>query len=297
MSVSIPNSVTSIKSLAFVSCESLIDIVIPNSVTSIGIGGFARCRNLATIFVEDGNAVYDSRENCNAIIETATNTLVFGCRNTKIPNSVTLIGDRAFESCRKLEGIAIPNSVTSIGDFAFLGCESLTSVTIPNSVTTIGDMAFFNCRNMSSVTIGSSVSSIGEDAFSLCDVLTSVYCSATVPPTAQSLVFEDATNQGGILYVPMESVSAYKNVAPWNSFVNIVGLDFDPEGIVEGIGADGIKVAVQSGAIEVSGAEGERVEIYNLSGQCVYSGMETTIPVAKGIYIVRVAGTVHKVIL
>ena len=109
--------------------------------------------------------VYDSRNNCNAIIETSTNTLIFGCQNTTIPNSVTSIGEYAFFNCISLTSIEIPNSVTSIGDYAFSDCSSLTSVTIPNSVTSIGSGAFYNCRSLTSVTISNSVTSIGDYAF------------------------------------------------------------------------------------------------------------------------------------
>jgi hypothetical protein len=144
-SVTIPNSVTSIDQYAFYNCTSLTSITIPNSVTSIGGAAFCNCSNLTSIIVESGNKVYDSRGNCNAIIETSTNTLIAGCKNTIIPNSVTSIGQYAFSGCTGLASITIPNSVTSIGDYAFYGCSGLTSVTIPNSVTSIGDYAFQNC--------------------------------------------------------------------------------------------------------------------------------------------------------
>ena len=92
-SVTIGNSVTSIGKGAFKGCNVLTSVTIPNSVTSIGDGAFSRCSGLTSIKVESGNSVYDSRENCNAIIKTATNTLISGCKNTIIPNSVTSIGD------------------------------------------------------------------------------------------------------------------------------------------------------------------------------------------------------------
>ena len=126
-------SVTSIGESAFCFCRSLTSITIPNSVTSIGVSVFAWCSGLTTIVVGNGNTAYDSRNNCNAIIETATNTLIAGCQNTIIPNSVTSIGKSAFLRCESLTSITIPNSVTSIGEFAFDECKSLTSVTMQST--------------------------------------------------------------------------------------------------------------------------------------------------------------------
>ena len=174
VSLAIPNSVTSIGTGAFYNCSDLIALTIPNSVTSIGGGAFMRCSGLTSIFVEKGNSVYDSRDNCNAIIETATNTLIAGCKNTVIPNSVTSIGGGAFDCCFGLVSLTIPNSVTSIGEQAFYACSGLTSVTIPNSVTSIGSSAFHNCSGLASVTIPNSVTSIGDMAFSGCRSLVSL---------------------------------------------------------------------------------------------------------------------------
>ena len=144
-SITIPNSVTSIGNYAFSGCSGLTSVTIPNSVTSIGTDAFSGCSGLTSIKVATNNSKYDSRDNCNAIVETATNALIGGCKNTVIPNSVTSIGDCAFAYCEGLTSIDIPNSVTSIGFQAFKDCSGLTSVTIPNSVTSIGSGAFCNC--------------------------------------------------------------------------------------------------------------------------------------------------------
>ena len=164
----IPYSVTSIGDWAFSGCSSLTSVTIPNSITSIGEGAFSYCDGLESIIVEEGNTICDSRENCNAIIETATNTLVYGCKNTVIPNSVTSIGDGAFSFCSGLTSITIPNSVTSIGEAAFQYCTGLTSVTIGNSVTNIGDYAFFGCTGLTSISIPNSVTGISTGAFRNC---------------------------------------------------------------------------------------------------------------------------------
>ena len=141
-SLIIPNSVTSIGNYAFSGCSNLTSITIPNSVTSISNDAFYYCTSLTSICVENGNSKYDSRDNCNAIIETASNSLIIGCQATIIPNSVMFISGYAFYNCSGLTSISIPNGVTEIGDGAFEGCSSLTSISIPNSVTYIGLAAF-----------------------------------------------------------------------------------------------------------------------------------------------------------
>ena len=154
---------------AFVYCSDITNLSIPNSVFSIGKFAF-NCSGLASIIVEEGNLNYDSRDNCNAIIDKNTNELILGCKNTIIPNSVTFIGDYAFnvfDGVRDLKSISIPNSVTTIGNSAF-GYSGLTSIDIPNSVTTLGDYVFDRCSDLVSVNIPNSVSFIGRYAFHFC---------------------------------------------------------------------------------------------------------------------------------
>ena len=164
---------TSIGEMAFYGCSSLTSCTIGSDVTSIGEMAFDGCTSLISITVDSSNTVYDSRNNCNAIIETSTNTLVLGFQNTVIPNSVTSIGDSAFAGCSGLTSIVIPDSVISIGNSAFYRCSGLTSCTIGSGVTSIDIEAFRDCSSLTSIIIPNSVTSIGSSAFTYCSGLTS----------------------------------------------------------------------------------------------------------------------------
>ena len=151
--LSIPNSVATISFMAFEQCVNLASLHIPNSVSSIGRNAFAFCFHLSSIIVDSNNPVYDSRDNCNAIIETATNDLFVGCNNTVIPNTVTSIHESAFQSMIEMTEVFIPNSVTTIGELAFNGCTALTTINIPSSITLIDYYAFDGCTSLQSVHI------------------------------------------------------------------------------------------------------------------------------------------------
>ena len=151
-SITIPDSVISIGFHAFEGCISLKSIVIPKSVTSIEFAAFDfGVDSFEEIIVDRDNKIYDSRENCSAIIETETNVLIFGCKNTKIPDGVTSIGDYSFSGCESLTSVVIPACVASIGKYAFSNCTSLTSIVIPDSVTSIGEYAFLGCKSLADI--------------------------------------------------------------------------------------------------------------------------------------------------
>lgn len=258
-SLTIPGSVTSIGESAFQNCIGLTSLTIPSSVTTITEGAFGGCRGLISINVEIGNTKYDSRDNCNAIIEKETNTLIAGCRNTTIPNdvarigayafflyedmpsiiipsSVTSIGAWAFKNCR-MPSIIIPSSVMSIEEHAFDGCIGLTSITIPNGVTSISEGVFRYCDGLNSITIPKSVTDIGDGAFSDCGKLADVYCYAEQVPSTNEYAFTNTPIENWTLHVPEASVDLYKGKAPWKNFKKIVKLpisgDSNGDGVVD----------------------------------------------------------------
>ena len=227
--VVIPNSVSDIGRFAFKDCINLTStLTIPNSVVSIGEYAFDGCSELENIVVESGNNFYDSRDNCNAIIETATNTLIFGCKNTIIPNSVTNIGKCAFYNCSNMLSIDIPNSVTNIGAATFRNCTGLTSVTIPNSVTNIEEQAFLGCSGLTEVSMGSSITDIGSYSFGECNNIEEINILANTPPNlhvswSYGDVFEPIIYRSATVYVPCGTT--YINDIWWRRFSDIRGSD------------------------------------------------------------------------
>lgn len=177
--VSISQTVTTIGKYVFQNCNSLTNITIPPSVNSLDNVAFCGCNNLTSIIVDPENTKYDSRNECNAVIETATNKLIIGCKNTVIPNSVIEI-DHAFYGCSGLTNISIPEGVTKIGKDAFYRCSNLSSIYIPTSVTTIGYSAFSGCTKLATVTISEGVNMIDYEAFTGCTNLTEITIPSSI---------------------------------------------------------------------------------------------------------------------
>lgn len=243
-SITIPGTVTSIGDRAFAGCSCLTGFVVPKSVMMIGGNVFGGCSAMTSIAVEPGNKKYDSRNGCNAIIETATNTIVAGCRATVLPKSVTAIGDGAFIGCKRLTDITLPKSVTGIGSWAFAGCvdlvrikwsnsvttigesafqdcSSLTAITLPKSTASVGESAFAYCSGLKDVTLPKSVTSIGRLAFSYCTDLASVKVGWATPLPISADVFLDTTTGTCTLYVPKGTSALYRSAPVWKDFGDI----------------------------------------------------------------------------
>ena len=172
-SIKIENGIDSIGNFAFSRNYIEGTLFIPASVKWIGKGVLDNCTYLEKVEVDAGNPYYDSREGCNAIIETATNTLIAGCCTGKIPQGITKIADHAFAGQLRLGSINIPESVTYIGDFAFHSCPFFR-ITLPQGLTYIGDYAFQMCNKLVEVDIPENVTYIGEAALSNCGYSTLV---------------------------------------------------------------------------------------------------------------------------
>ena len=222
--INFPEGLSTIGKNAFERCQMLKDIVIPRSVTNIGDYIFLYCEYINSIKVEEGNTVYDSRNDCNAIIETAANRLIRGCHNTIIPEDITSISAYAFEGCQRLTSVTIPKGVTTIEEGTFYFCTNLKSVIIPEGVTSIQRIGFLSCINMESVSIPSSMTYIGEGAFAGCDYLKDVYCYAEQVPETEDHVFLYDPVYKATLHVPAGSVEKYKATEPWKDFGIIVEL-------------------------------------------------------------------------
>ena len=213
---------------------------------SIGAGAFKECSGLRSITVDKENKVYDSRNDCNAVILSSNNTLVIGCASTIIPQDIMIIGDLAFCGCKDLASISIPNGVTNISKGAFTW-SGLTSVDIPNTVTRIGEFAFQSCKKLLSITIPESVTVIDEVAFSACDTLQTltilgndthigkcafadcfqlrdVYIHSQYKLYIGEDAFENCYHHS-VLHVKKEMLNSYKNDDNWKySFDDIIAI-------------------------------------------------------------------------
>lgn len=180
-SINIPDSVTTIDKAGFKLCTGLISITIGSGVSSIAEDAFSFLRgdsynsSLSSIVVSPNNLVYDSRNNCNCLIETATNTLLLGSVNSFIPNTVEIIASRAFSGV-PITSIVIPNSVRTIHNYAFhqastpkasYDYQGLTTLTIGSNVTYIGTSAFGECPLEEITTYTMTAPTFGEHPFEL----------------------------------------------------------------------------------------------------------------------------------
>ena len=243
--VNLPESLVSIQSGAFSWCDDLQSIYIPKSVEDIEYAAFEGCIGVNSVVVDKDNKIYDSRNDCNGIIETEGNVLIFGNQNTKIPNSVTRIGEWAFAGQSLLTTVDIPNSVTSLGSHAFSE-SGLKSMEMPNSIIGLGVNVFMNCRAMEtlvfsesleiipafllnqchalkSIIIPASVKEVEEYAIAYSNNVESITFLSTTPPAIFPASFEGlGYNYTITIHVPEGCRDAYENGTVGQTFTNIV---------------------------------------------------------------------------
>ena len=231
----IPNSVTYIDDFAFARCSGLKQIIIPAAVDTIGTEVFDGCYGLQKMKVDDNNPFFDSRDNCNAIIETASNTLLYGCKNTLIPADIEVIGEFAFYGQSAMNSMIIPPSVKAIKRSAFNSCTSLSYFKIPNEVNTLGNFVFSGCTGLQKVTIGSGVESMGRGCFYNCTALEKIISHITKPKDLLmgSDVFKNVDYSSCVLYVPDGTSSIYMTADQWRLFeiIKVYG-DVNEDGVV-----------------------------------------------------------------
>jgi len=216
-SLTIGNSVTYIGDWTFDLCYRLTSVNIGNSVTNIGSGSFVNCSALTNISVSVSNAAYSS---LGGVLFNKNQTFLVSYPSGiqgryTISNSVTSIGNWAFNGCSALISVTIPNSMTSIGDEAFSYCSALTSVTIPNNVTNIGSGAFELCTALTNITIPNSVTTIGSEAFYDCSKLTIARFQGDAPVVFGSSVF-DGSASGIKIYYPRTAFGW--STPTWNGY-------------------------------------------------------------------------------
>ena len=228
--VTIGDSVTSIGDYAFYDCTSLTSVTIPDSVTSIGNYAFCECSSLKSVTIPDsvtsiGQYAFSG---CLPLKRVDITDLSAWCKISFGGNYANPLSYRAklYLNGSELTDITIPSDITEIKDYAFYCYTSLTSVTIHDSVTSIGSSAFYGCASLTSVTIPDSVTSIGSSAFYGCTSLTSVYCKPITPPSGSVDMFEYNAS-GRKIYVPRNSVEAYKSAKYWKGYTQYIeGYDF-----------------------------------------------------------------------
>ena len=263
-SVTFHDSILSIGAHAFHNCSGLTDLFIPKSVTQLG--GFIGCSNLESIVVDDENPVYDSRNNCNAIIKSEDNELLYGCANTIIPNDIISISSEAFFNCNNLKSIVIPDSLFYIYNYAF-SYSGLTEITIPkgtrlieggfincNELTTVyyntvnayspyhsHGHAFDFCPNLKKIVFGENVNIIPGVLIGYTD-LDIVISLNTTPPSCNEMFFSTYTLENATLIVPKGTLQSYASANKWKDFINIQEADVDG---IENIDTDNIKTEIE----------------------------------------------------
>ena len=258
----IPANITTLEYGAFAN-NPLTSITIPKTVQEMETNPFFGCNQLQSIVVEEGNPTFDSREDCNAIINTKMNWLWTSCKNTVIPTSVTGIGTSAFAYRDDLNEYRVPKHIKTIADNAF-SYSSLWNISIEdNNELYLYQMAFQSCKNLRTVKIGRGIKELTKDIFRGCTSLKSIYVNAPLVPKAVQETFE-ADDAGNLItatvYVPSTSVNTYKKANFWKN------LNIEAASGLQGVNATFGKISPSSGTSPVRRASDEGVDLITEEG-------------------------------
>ena len=289
----------------FRGCSSLPEIVIPSTVRSVGNNAFYGCSALTRVDIANRqtelslgyNWEYSNIDKRPLFSDCPLDSVYIGGNISYGTGSGS--GYSPFYRNTSLRAVKITDQETEISENEFYGCTGLERVELGDGIESIGNYAFSGCSALESFTFGNSLATIGNEAFSDCTAMTRLVSKTEVPPVCGSQALDDINKWTCELFVPQKSLEAYKAAEQWKEFFFIKGDDSGESGGIDNMGAkEEISVISRNGYIEITGVENQEVEVYNLSGQLVYGGTETTINVpAKGIYIVKVAGQTFKVAL
>ena len=323
-SITIPNSVTFISNGAFYDCSSLSSITIPNSVTSIGEYTFFNCSSLTSITIP------------NSVTEIGNKAFSFCSALTSItiPNSVTEIGYYTFEYCTSLSSITSPAIIfnedtgssklqeihviagklngsgfnfinqskktlhtidlagatnTTINDLAFYDYYKLENLTLPTNVETIGYKSFADCVKLKSISFPASLKSIDDLAFANCSNIDTIQVDAIIPPTITATSFDKVSRDVEFI-IPEEARNAYAEHEYWKEFIQSAPTN------VENSESENTEIFTQNGTLHIDGITTD-YQIYNTSGQLVYSGNASTLSLPRGIYLIAINGETQKIAL
>ena len=248
------------------------------------------------------NIPFKEKHNIKTLIlpKTLTNIPEELCREAwslqsiSIPTGVTEIGDAAFYNCHTLSSVTFEGAPTRIGNYAFYNAHALTSISIPNGVEEVGNAAFYGCTYLTDITIPASVKSMGDNCFALCAKVKSIKSSALVPPTIEDKTFYEV-DLNTPLYVYKSAYNAYKADRYWGRFNNIIKVDDMPTD-VENADENSFVVYTQSGMIHIEGVDTD-YNVFNASGQLIYTGRESVLSLPRGVYVVVVGDVVEKIVL
>lgn len=267
-SIKIPETVTTIDYQGFDGC-TLTEIDLPNSLTKMGKWCFSACTSLKRVKLPE-------------TIEALPGYCFYRCSELEeldIPSTVTAVGDGCFSSSG-LKRVTLPDGITKLPSYCFFICSNLEEVSIPSSVTSLGDMCFAYCDSLKTIDLNENITSIGTMCFSKCGAMKTLVCRMATPPAVDdNFITRTWSDDEGshedfasdcVLYVPAESVEAYKAAAVWKNFKTI--LPIDATGI-EGAAIGGLSIDASGTSLTFSGLEdGTPVQVYSLNGKLIGQG-------------------------